>query len=188
LQTKLQDPPEHVELLAFVFVHATTFVQFVPQVDVLFRLVSHASTALPLQSRRPVPHATQAPPAQVVVVEHAKAVPHAPLALQVWTASPEHCVFPGVQTPVQLPLTHAWFEQAVVFCHVPVPSQVCGCWPLHCLVPGEQDPEHAPPLQTFGQAVPFTHAPAALQVWGMSPLHCLVPGVQTPVQAPLTHA
>ena len=42
-----------------------------------------------------------APPEHANV--HADALPHCPLALQVCTPLPEHCVAPGTQTPVQTP-------------------------------------------------------------------------------------
>jgi hypothetical protein len=94
----------------------------------------------------------------------------------------------GAHTPLQLPLTQAWFEHAVEFCHVPVPSQVCGCWPMHCLAPGLHVPEHCPPAHTLVQTVPFVQAPLASHVCGVSPLHCFALGAHTPVQAPPTHA
>jgi hypothetical protein len=73
---------------------------------------------------------TQTPvqtPLTHVELEHATAVPHAPLESHVWTPLPEHCTAPGVQVPVHAPPTQAWFEHAVAFCHVPVAEQVCGC-------------------------------------------------------------
>jgi hypothetical protein len=54
----------------------------------------------------------------------AVAEPHWPFEPQICTPLPEHCVAPGVHTPVHAPLTHAWFEQVVPFCQVPVASHV----------------------------------------------------------------
>jgi hypothetical protein len=45
---------------------------------------------------------------------HATGAPHVPVEEQVWMPLPEHCVAPGVHTPVQPPLTQAWFEHATL--------------------------------------------------------------------------
>jgi hypothetical protein len=42
-----------------------------------------------------------------------------PLALQVSTPLPEHVVWLGAHTPVQAPLMHVWFVQAVAVPHAP---------------------------------------------------------------------
>jgi hypothetical protein len=57
----------------------------------------------------------------------AAAVPQVPFDWHVWMPLPEHCTAPGVHTPVQDPLTHAWLVHAPAFCQVPVALQVCGC-------------------------------------------------------------
>jgi hypothetical protein len=44
-------------------------------------------------------------------------VPQLPLALQVCTPLPEHCVLPGAQTPLQPPDTHAWLPQSIAAPH-----------------------------------------------------------------------
>ncbi len=59
-------------------------------------------------------------------------MPHWPLLPHVCTPLPEHCVAPGVHTPVHAPFTHAWLVQEPAFDHVPVALHVCGCWPEHC--------------------------------------------------------
>jgi len=48
------------------------------------------------------------------------------LDAQICTELPEHCTALGAQTPVQVPLTQAWFEHAEPLCQVPEASQVCG--------------------------------------------------------------
>jgi hypothetical protein len=53
------------------------------------------------------------------------AAPYSPLELHVCTPLLEHWVAPGAHTPVQVPPTQAWFEQAAPFCQDPLPSQVC---------------------------------------------------------------
>jgi hypothetical protein len=55
---------------------------------------------------------------------HAVGLVQAPLVEHVSTLFPEQRIALGAQTPVQLPLTHAWFEHAASFCHVPVESHV----------------------------------------------------------------
>jgi hypothetical protein len=105
-------------------VHATV-VQDVPQLAPVLMGFSQPFVVEPSQLRKPVGQLAQAPPVHVCVfAPHAAAEPHAPLAVQVWTLLPEHCVAPGAHTPVQLPLTHAWFEHAAPFCQFPPPSQV----------------------------------------------------------------
>jgi hypothetical protein len=57
---------------------------------------------------------------------------------------PEHCVAPGVHTPVQAPETHAALVQAWAVPQLPVVSQVCTASPEHRVWPGVQTPVHAP--------------------------------------------
>jgi hypothetical protein len=95
-----------------------------------------------------------------------------------------HCFVPGVHTPAQTPLTHAWLVHAAPSCHDPLASHVCTTGPLHCFVPGVHVPAQAPPLQTVAQVVFAVHTPVALQVSGEKPLHCLVPGAHPPRQTP----
>lgn len=62
----------------------------------------------PSQFLVPEAQLAHAPAVQVCVCAvHADALPHVPLALHVCTALPEHCVEPGVHTPVHAPETHA---------------------------------------------------------------------------------
>ena len=48
------------------------------------------------------------PPSQVPLPQGI-ATPQTPLDVHACTPLLEHCVDPGEQTPVQTPLTHAWF-------------------------------------------------------------------------------
>jgi hypothetical protein len=57
---------------------------------------------------------TQAELAQAIEAPQAPPLPH------VWTLLPEHCTAPGVQVPVQTPLTHAELVQAVAAPHWPL--------------------------------------------------------------------
>jgi hypothetical protein len=63
------------------------------------------------------------------------------------TPLPEHCVVPGVQTPVQAPATHAAFEHGIALLHVPVRSQVCTPLPEHRVAPGLHTPVQVPLTQ-----------------------------------------
>jgi hypothetical protein len=60
--------------------------------------------------------------------------------LQVSTPLPEHVVAPGVQVPVQAPVTHAEFEQATAVPHAPVESHVTTPLPEQVFAPGVQTP------------------------------------------------
>jgi hypothetical protein len=60
----------------------------------------------------------------------ATAVPQVPLDWHVCTPLPEHCVAPGVHTPVQAPAWHT-YVQAVVPPKVPSDWQVWTLLPLH---------------------------------------------------------
>jgi hypothetical protein len=62
---------------------------------------------------------------------HATGAPHAPLALHVSTALPEHCTAPGAHTPVQAPFTHAWFVHATALLHAPLALHVSTALPEH---------------------------------------------------------
>ena len=95
-----------------------------------------------------------APVTQAELVQ-AEAVPHVPLAEQVCTPLLEHCVDPGTQTPVQLPLAHANVH-AEALPHCPVALHVCTPLPEHCTAPGVHTPVHAP----LTHAV-FVHATGA---------------------------
>jgi hypothetical protein len=60
------------------------------------------------------------------------------------TPLPEHCVDPGVHTPVHAPDTHAELEHACAADHVPVVSHVCTASPEQRVAPGVHDPVQAP--------------------------------------------
>ena len=120
---------------------------------------------------------------------HALGELHAPLAVQVWTPLPEHCVWPGAHEPVQAPPTQVWFEQAAPEVQVPVELHVCG-WllPEQLTSPGPHVPEHAPPRQVWWlHATAVPQVPFDAHVCTPLPEHCVAPGVHTPVQAPLAH-
>ena len=134
---------------------------------------------------------------------HAAAAPQVPVELHVCTPSimVEHCVAPGVHTPVHAPLAHAWLTHGTEVPHVPVAPHVWTASPEHCDAPGLQA-THAPPRQTVAaplQARAAPHCPVALHVStppappssappappsSASPEHCVTPGVQTPAHAP----
>lgn len=80
---------------------------------------------------------------------HATGLLHEPLALQVSTPSPEHCVAPGTHA-AHAPLTQAGVdpEQADAVPHSPVASHDCTPLPEHCVAPGLHWPPHAPMLHT----------------------------------------
>ncbi len=77
------------------------------------------------------------PPVHVWLVQGV-ALPHAPLALHVWTPVPEHCVVPGAHTPVQPPPTQAIIPQSTGSAQRPDDVQVWTPLPVaaHCVVPG----------------------------------------------------
>ena len=117
----------------------------------------------------------------------------APALLQVCGVVTEHWVAPGVQLPVQVPLTHAWFVQGCAVPHAPLASQVCTPLPVeaHFVLPGTHTPVQTPVTHAW-----FVHACAAPQVPVESqvctPLlvveHLAADGEHTPVQAPAAHA
>jgi hypothetical protein len=86
-----------------------------------------------------------------------------PDALHVWGCKgPLHCMSPGAQTPVQVPLTQVLWLQAELTTQVPDALQVSG-WLLlvHPVAPEAQTPAHTPPTH-----VEFVHG---------LPLSCQVP-------------
>jgi len=76
------------------------------------------------------------------------AEPQLPVASHVCVAAlPEHCVAPGVQTPEQTPLTHAWLLQVAGEPHMPLGPHVWTAVTVeHSVAPGVHDPTHAPPM------------------------------------------
>ena len=125
-------------------------------------------------------------PPLVVQTEGQAELVHCPLASQVCKVVPEHCVSPGLQTPLHLPALQTK-AQGCPSTHLPA-WQVCGVRLLHCALPSEQEPAHAPLSQTNWHATPLlVHAPSALQTCGWLPLHCLESGTQTPVHAVARH-
>jgi len=79
-------------------------------------------------------------------LEHATGVPQLPPASHVCTPLPEHCVVPGVQEPVQTPLTHAALHDTAVP-HRPLLLQVWTALPEHWVAPGEHTPVQPVPTQ-----------------------------------------
>jgi hypothetical protein len=112
------------------------------------------------------------------------AAPQTPVASQVRTALPEHCVEEGTQTPVHAPPTHAELVQGWGGDHVPVVSQVWTPLLEQRVVPGVHDPVHAPSTHAYGHALAVPHVPFAVHVSRPVPEHCVSKGAQTPVQAP----
>jgi hypothetical protein len=121
---------------------------------------------------------------------HAVVEPHWPLALQTCVLFPWQRVAPGVQTPVQAPLTHAWFVQLLGEPHAPLDEQVwIAAAPEHCVDPGTQMPMHDPVTQAeLTQAVLFPHVPLEEQVSTLLFTHRVALGAHTPVHEPFTHA
>jgi hypothetical protein len=112
---------------------------------------------------------------------HAEVV-HWPVALHVCSVVPEHCVAPGLQTPLHFPALQTK-GQGWPSTHLPA-WQLCGVRLLHCTLPSEQEPAHDPWSQTNGHTAPaLVQVPSGLQVCGWLPLHCLESGTHTPVQA-----
>lgn len=75
-----------------------------------------------------------------------------------------HSAFPGEQTPVHAPATHAEFEQGGETSQVPRLLQLWTLLPVHSTVPGAQIPVHAPAEHAFVHVELLTHCPADEQV------------------------
>ena len=85
-------------------------------------------------------------PPLVVQTEGQAELVHWPFASHVCNVVPEHCVAPGLQTPVHLPAEQTK-GQACPSTHLPA-WQVCGVRLLHCTLPSEHEPAHSPCAQT----------------------------------------
>jgi hypothetical protein len=125
---------------------------------------------------------------------HATGWLHWPAALHVSTPFDWHCTLMATQTPVQTPLTHVAFVQAIAEPHMPVAPQVSTPLPEHVVLPGLHVPVHsAPPpasatvehTPVHGEAVP--QIPAGVQVWTPLPLHSVWFGEHTPTHMPPLH-
>jgi hypothetical protein len=169
------------------FEHATA----VPQLPV----ASHVCTPLVVVEHCVAPGVqtpVQAPLAQAWLLQGA-AVPHDPLALHVWTASPEHCVAPGLQATHAPPRhTGAPLEHASAAPHWPEELQVCTPPPdppsaPHWVDPGVQTPVHAPPLHTYWQLDAGPQVPFAVHVSTPFPAHWVAPTEQADTHAPAVH-
>jgi hypothetical protein len=111
------------------------------------------------------------------------------VALQVWTALPEHCVDPGVHPPAHTPDKHACEVHGTGVPQVPPGSHACAPFPEHCFWPVVQGPEHWPAVQALlAHAAAGPHCPSVPHVCTPVPMHCVAPGMHTPAHAPATHA
>jgi hypothetical protein len=80
--------------------------------------------------------------------------------LQVWGCCALHCALPGVQVPVHMPLTHAWFTHATAVFQLPPLLQVCTLLPEHDTAPGVHVPVHTPATHAeLVQADTVPHCP-----------------------------
>jgi hypothetical protein len=98
-----------------------------------------------------------------------------------------HCAAPGVHTPEQAPLTHAWLVHVAGFPHWPLVLHVSTPLFEHCTAPGVHVPEQAPLTHAWLVHVAgLPHWPLALHV--STPLfeHCTAPGVHA-THAPERH-
>jgi len=128
---------------------------------------------------------------------HEPLVCQAPLALQLCVSVPQlpqatAFVWPGAQTPVQVPDTQVVFTHPTALPQDPEGSHVSTPLPEQRVAAGEHDPVHIPePVQTYVQRVPaFCQAPASLHACGWAPLHCAAPGEharQLPALQTLAH-
>jgi hypothetical protein len=106
-------------------------------------------------------------------------LPQLPLALQVWTPFPEHCVLPGAQTPLQPPDTQAWLPQSIGEPHWPVESQISTPLPEHRVAPEEQ----GPPLSGEASVVPSSGDTSRVASW-LAPTSATVASVTGTVESP----
>jgi hypothetical protein len=128
-----------------------------------------SATQAPLQLVYVLLHAKEhAPPEQVgdacaTPVVQAVAEPQAPPAPQLSTLVPEHVVWPGAQTPEQIPLAHVVLTQAEAPLQVPLDWQVSTPLPEHVVCPGPHTPLHAPATHAWLlHAAVFCQVPVAL--------------------------
>jgi len=101
-----------------------------------------------------------------------------PLALQVSTPLPEHCVEPGLHEPLHWPLVHT-LEQAVAVPQPPLALQTETLLPWHSVWLGAQTPWHVPPTHVcFVQALVGPQVPLGEHVCVpfVVALHCTAPG------------
>jgi hypothetical protein len=95
---------------------------------------------------------------------HAAEAPQLPLALQVCTPLPEHCVLLGAQTPLHPPDTHAWLPQSIGAPHCPVALHARTALPAHSVAPWE----HAGP-PSEASTICGASGGASIVVSGVSP-------------------
>ncbi len=101
---------------------------------------------MPLRQSVTPASAGQTIPASHGPPSHGGAPCQVPAEPQVWTPPSEQCTAPGGHTPVQAPLTHAWFTQGIGTPQEQVEvGHVCTALPEHCVAPGEgHEHVHAP--------------------------------------------
>jgi hypothetical protein len=102
-----------------------------------------------------------------------------PVASQVWTPAPEHCVVPGTQTPVHLPATQAVPAHAMPAPQAPLAVHVSTLLPCgeHCVVPGAHEPVQAPATHASSpQSMAMPQMPVDPQTSTPLPSHCAAPG------------
>ena len=115
---------------------------------------------------------------------HAVPAPHCPVPSQTCTPLPEHCVAPGVHTPVQAPAAQAYWHE-VTAPHAPLVVHDCTPAPEHLVTPGAHEPAQTP--DTHAELMQRTGSPQVLpepQVCTPLPEHCVAPGVHEPLHTP----
>ena len=134
----------------------------------------------------PVHWALGALPVQLLL--HATAVPQEPSFWHCCTPFPWHSVALGAQTPVQVPLEHA-YGQVLGLPQLPVESHVWTALPEHWADPGVHTPVHAPETHAWlVQSIAPPQLPVESQIWTALFEHCVAPGVHLPVHVPMEHA
>jgi len=84
--------------------------------------------------------------------EQVPALAHCPFWSQICAMLFVHCLLPGLQKPLQVPVSQTKLHTPIVF-HI-MPSVLQSCWvlPLHRPAPGVQIPVHALLRHTYGHA------------------------------------
>ena len=134
----------------------------------------------------------QAPALQMEL--HAVGGPHNPVVgSHCSTELPEHVVWSGAHSPVQLPAPrHVVLPHEVRVPHVPAALHSCVLLPTHWLVPGvHATQEGGEPFRQAGvgaeHVAPVCQVPLALHVWMLLPRHSVCPGAHWPWHDPAMH-
>lgn len=171
----VQEPPTHAWL---VQVEGAPQVPLVLQVDTPLSEPPSAAVAHSVApgEHTPVHEALPVDPVHAWLVQ-AFAVPQVPDVVHVWRAAlPEHCVWPGPQTPPQVALLPATRqvvleEQGTGEPQVPLAEHVDTPLLEHVVEPGAQTPWHCAPSDPpvtqawFGQVTAAPQLPLVSQVW-----------------------